>query len=79
MKASFNFDADSLMKKVMEQAKETMKKNFKKDIENLARPYGEHPKISFVDKGDKSVSVKVENVSDELKAKIDAYIKSNSK
>lgn len=55
-----------------------MKENFSRDIKNLAEPFGEHPKISFTDQDEKSVSVKVENVSEELKSKIDEYLKAKS-
>lgn len=78
-KASFNFDADAIKKKILEQGKEAMKKKFTEDIKKIAKPFGENPKISFTPKGDNSISVKVTGVSDELKLEIDKYIKSNSK
>jgi len=78
-KVTLNFDADAIKRKILEQGKEAMKKKFTEDIKKIARPFGENPKISFTPKGTNGFSVKVSNVSDELKEKIDEYIKSNSK
>ena len=77
-KITSNFDADKLKKQMLEKGKEAMKKKFTDDIKKLAKPFGETPKISFVEKQN-GYSVKVSNVSDELKEKINNYIKANSK
>lgn len=78
IKITSNFDADSLEKEILKKAKEQIKQNFTKDINKIARPFGEKPKIEFVEK-QKGFDVKVGNVSDELKAEIDKYIKKSSK
>lgn len=78
-KITANFDADAIKRKILEQGKEAMKKKFTEDIKKLARPFGENPKISFTPNGEKGISVKVSDVSAELEAEIDKYIKSNSK
>jgi hypothetical protein len=51
-----------------------MKSGFTRDIDDLARPFGETPKITFVSNGPKSFETKIEVNSDELRAKIDDYL-----
>ena len=76
--ASLNFDKDKIMREILKQGLEEMKQIFKKDINALARPYGETPRITFKSKGPKSFEATVEVNSDELRAKIDAYVKKQS-
>lgn len=74
IKVKVDFDVDKIMKDVKKQALAEMKSRFSTEINSLASGTGEHPKIVFTPKGDSSLDVKVEGVSDELKSKIDNWL-----
>jgi hypothetical protein len=77
--AKLNFDKDKIMREMLKQGLETMKKEFTRDVNAIARSYGETPKITFKSKGPKSFEASVEVESDELRAKIDQYVKKRSR
>jgi len=73
--ANSNFNVDAIMKDIKRKALEEMKRQMTEGINKLARGTGERPQIKFLPKGDSSLTVKVEGVSDELKAKIETWLK----
>lgn len=73
--ASSSFNVDAIMKDIKKKALDEMKRQMTEGINKLARGTGEHPRIKFSPKDDSSVTVKVEGVSDELKAKIEDWLK----
>lgn len=73
--ANSSFDVDAIMKDVKKKALEEMKRRFTDGINKLARATGERPQIRFSPKGDSSLDVKVENVSEELKMRINDWLK----
>jgi hypothetical protein len=72
--AELNFDVQKIMEQAIQEGLEEMKSGFTRDIDDLARPFGETPKITFVSNGPKSFETKIEVNSDELRAKIDDYL-----
>jgi hypothetical protein len=77
--ATLNFDPKKITEQILKQGLEEMKRQFTNDINRLARPYGERPKITFKPKGPESFRVHVEVKSDELRSKIDSYLKSKAR
>ena len=73
--ANSNFNVDAIMKDVKKKALVEMKRRMTDEINKLARRTGERPQIKFSPKGEASLTVKVEGVSDELKAKIEDWLK----
>ena len=72
--ANSNFDVDAIMKDIKRKALDEMKRQLTDGINKLARESAEQPRIKFSPKGDSSLDVKVEGVSDELKAKIENWL-----
>lgn len=73
--ANLDFNVDKIMKQVVSDSLDHIKKQFTADINRLAAPYGEHPRITFRPKGSNSLDVTFEVKSTELREKIDAYLK----
>ena len=74
--ANLSFDVDKIMEKVTSDALDVMKRKFIAEINRIAAPFGEKPRITFARKGPDSLDVKVDVNSSELRKKIDDYLRS---
>jgi hypothetical protein len=73
--ANSNFNVDAIMKDIKKKALDEMKRRMTDEINKLARGTGERPQIRFTPKGDSSLDVKVEGVSEELKIRVEDWLK----
>lgn len=71
--ATLNFNTDGIMQDALRQIKTDIKKDLKKKLEDIVRTTSENPTIRFIDTSE-GFSVKIENCSEELAARLEEAI-----